>query len=193
MIMTLSLGKAIFEARRTTRLTQAELASRLGLRVQTVSRWESGRVVPTRRNCSALVRAISEVDAEAGAELARVVNGPSVAELPERPRPSEISRLDAGDAVERAIFAMADELDLSPRRVRAGVLQLLRRLAAAGISLEMARRALEARSAEGDGDGMARRDGAYGRSTTGRAVDAKETESSELNAYSQVPPKDRSN
>lgn len=147
--MELSLGKAIFEARRTTRLTQAELGSRLGLRVQTVSRWESGRAVPTRRNCSALITAICAIDPEAGAELARVVNDPSIAEVPARPPP--VAQERAGGAVEGAIFAMSDALDLPPRRVRVVALGLLACLEASGVSVGMARAELEARIAGAHG------------------------------------------
>ena len=46
MIDTSNLGKKIAEARRRTRLTQNDLAARVGVTAQAVSKWEQGRSCP---------------------------------------------------------------------------------------------------------------------------------------------------
>lgn len=47
-------------------------------------------------------------------------------------------------ALELAIFALADELDLAPRRVRAALLMWLGRVTEAGFSLDSARQQVNA-------------------------------------------------
>ena len=46
MIDTSNLGKKIAEARRHARLTQNDLAARVGVTAQAVSKWEQGRSCP---------------------------------------------------------------------------------------------------------------------------------------------------
>ena len=46
MIDTNLLGKKIAEARRRARLTQNDLAARVGVTAQAVSKWEQGRSCP---------------------------------------------------------------------------------------------------------------------------------------------------
>ena len=46
MIDTSNLGKKIAEARRRARLTQNDLAARVGVTAQAVSKWEQGRSCP---------------------------------------------------------------------------------------------------------------------------------------------------
>jgi transcriptional regulator with XRE-family HTH domain len=137
--MTLPLHEAICRARLATRLKQAELASRIGLKGQALSHWESRKTVPSKKHCKALTHAIAAVDVEAAAELARAVNDPSVASVP--PQPDSVSVADALGVV---IVELSDALDLPPRRVRAIVVHLLTHLETAGLSMETARRELEA-------------------------------------------------
>ncbi len=46
MIDTNNLGRKIAEARRRARLTQNDLAARVGVTAQAVSKWEQGRSCP---------------------------------------------------------------------------------------------------------------------------------------------------
>ena len=46
MIDTNNLGRKIADARRNARLTQNDLAARVGVTAQAVSKWETGRSCP---------------------------------------------------------------------------------------------------------------------------------------------------
>ncbi len=46
MIDTNNIGRRIADTRRSARLTQHDLASRVGVTAQAVSKWESGRSCP---------------------------------------------------------------------------------------------------------------------------------------------------
>ena len=46
MIDTVFLGRKIADARRNARLTQNDLAARVGVTAQAVSKWETGRSCP---------------------------------------------------------------------------------------------------------------------------------------------------
>jgi DNA-binding transcriptional regulator YiaG len=147
-----ALGKAIFEARRTTRLTQEELATRIGVRVQALSLWESGRSVPRDRNYRALIRAISALDAEAGAELTRAVSAPSITPAPVLAASSAPPPPDADRELNLTILELSDTWGLSSRIVRAGLVQLLGRVQSVGLSLEAAKQKLEDRMAAAEAD-----------------------------------------
>ena len=52
--MSLSLGKKISELRKEKGITQEELADKLGVSPQAVSKWESGKSAPSTTNLLAL-------------------------------------------------------------------------------------------------------------------------------------------
>ena len=54
------------EIRQQLRLTQQDLAHMVGVRVATVSDWESGRVVPHARHRRALARRLGVPESELG-------------------------------------------------------------------------------------------------------------------------------
>jgi hypothetical protein len=62
-----------------------------------------------------------------------------VAQAPASASPPIIERA----AFELAVFALADDLDLPPRRVRGSLARLLRRLRTANVTLDAAERLLE--------------------------------------------------
>ena len=146
------LAHAIRDARLSLRLTQDQLGMRLGLKGRAVYRWERGASAPTKRHLRALVTAVQALDvnvaAKLQAELASYVNkaGGIVAPVPVPPPPAPAKPTDRV-ALELAIFAMADELDLAPRRLRASLLRLFVRLAEGGFSLDAARAQVDAWSA----------------------------------------------
>lgn len=139
------LAKAIREARHAARLTQEDLGRQLGLRGRAVHRWERGTSVPRRTLRSALIRVIQARSQPAAAALAAAFDNhiartkgwlPPAPALPAPTKPSDPV------ALQLAIFAAADELDLAPGRLRAAMARLFVRVADAGYSLEAARRAL---------------------------------------------------
>jgi transcriptional regulator with XRE-family HTH domain len=144
------LARAIREARVSVGLTQVELGVHMGLKGRAVSRWERGDSVPRKRFRSSLVRAIQARSAETAAVLAAAFESHAartkgIVEPPPAPAPSPPARPTVPLALELAIFAMADELDLAPQRLRAALMNLLPRIADAGYSLEAAHREVEQR------------------------------------------------
>jgi transcriptional regulator with XRE-family HTH domain len=140
--MRSKLAQTIRNARRTAGLTQQQLGMRLGLTGRAVSRWERSDSAPTQRHRAALVMAIKAVDVSAAASLAAALSGETVvdpASAPVRSQPA----VDAASALEHAIYAMADELDLPARRIRGALARLLQRLRRTDMSLETTERLLE--------------------------------------------------
>ena len=110
-------------------LTQSALAEKLGVTARTINRWETGASdVPD----SVLPQALSLLraqDPEAADELAVRVGLPAAREQ-ERARRA---------ALDHAVFVVADDLDISPRRARDAMLRFLDHLLAAGMTARDAR------------------------------------------------------
>lgn len=145
------LAIAIRQARLTVRLTQQQLGTRMGLKGRAVYRWERGDSLPRRRLRADLIRVIQLLSVDAATRLQAafaahdaVAKGQVPAALVPPPPPAKPS---GPVALELAVFAMADELDLAPRRLRSALIRLFARVAEAGYSLDSARREVEARSA----------------------------------------------
>ena len=143
------LANAIREARLAVRLTQEELGRQIGLKGRAVYRWERDASVPRRFVRGSVVRAIAMRNPEVAARLATAFethakrkSGFVAPEPAPAPPPPPLDPV----ALEFALFAMADELDLAPRRLRASLTRLFPRVAQAGYSLDSARHAFEARS-----------------------------------------------
>jgi hypothetical protein len=111
-----------------------------------VYRWEAGRALPRPRQRSRLVTALAQYDARAAESLAHAfaAHASGLAELPPAPPPPPPP---SPQQLELAVFAMADELDLPPRRLRRALTQLFARARAAGYQLADAERDLTARVA----------------------------------------------
>lgn len=136
-------GLAIREARRALGMSQKELGQLTSIRARTLSRWEHGQSGPTKRNRERLVRAISAHNAHAGAaldsELTRLAPLPakSRADLPLTPPLAAPSAPPADPAaLERAVTACADLMDVSPKRARAFMVEALRAVAASRCSVD---------------------------------------------------------
>jgi DNA-binding transcriptional regulator YiaG len=69
--LALLLPQDIRDMRRLCALTMRGLARRLGVSVETVSRWERGDELPTRANTYKLLDCFMQAQAEAGALRAR--------------------------------------------------------------------------------------------------------------------------
>lgn len=145
--MRSKLGLAIREARRAAGLSQHQLGLRLGLKGRAISRWERSDNTPTKRNLTALLTAVGAVNQAAASSLAvamgRDQQAPAVASAVAAPANIEPATL------ELAVFSMADELDLPPRRIRGALARLLKRLQIANLSLEETRHQLDAWIAKG--------------------------------------------
>jgi transcriptional regulator with XRE-family HTH domain len=143
-----ALGQSICAARRAAMLTQEQLGKHVGVIGRTVHRWERGHRRPNRRHRQALLTAIGVLAPGAAAALAT-----GLGLEPATPTASPGEATDArqapngpngpAPALELLLLRAADELDLSPRRVRTAVTKLLAELSRAGFTLESAQRELE--------------------------------------------------
>jgi transcriptional regulator with XRE-family HTH domain len=142
--MKSALGPAIREARRAAGLTQEQLGRRLGLEGRAIYRWERSESAPTKRHRSALVTAIQAVNQGAAAKLATAMMNAGVTNVPAIAQPPSPTPVENTTALELAVFAMADELDLPPRRIRGSLVRLCQRLRTANYaSVEGAQSRLE--------------------------------------------------
>lgn len=143
--MATTAPQAIRLARQRAGLTQLQLGLRLGLKARAVSRWERGDSAPTKRNLAALVTAIAAVNVDVAQQLKGTLFPPPPSAAPA----VTVAPVDKAALFEVAVYRMADELDVSPRRVRGPLIRLLRSAISAEISLPNALQQLEARVAEG--------------------------------------------
>jgi hypothetical protein len=93
-----------------------------------------------------LVTALRAVNQDVAAKLAAEM-------APQAPKPTQVAApppLSGAVVLELAIAAMADELDLPPRRIRGAIVRLLKRLNATSFTLESLQQQIEARIASSD-------------------------------------------
>lgn len=147
--MKSSWAQAIRTARVAVGLTQEALAARLRLKARAVSRWEIDRSIPTRRRRAQLVAIISEVNQEAGAALAAVFasvvrqRGRYVVVAPAPVAAASPPAIDAKLAFELALFALAEELDVPPRRLRGALVRWQKRCREAKVTPELAQHQID--------------------------------------------------
>ena len=168
----LKLGASILEARRAAGLTQESLGQRLGLKGRAIYRWERNETAPSGRHRSALIREIHLFNPQAGIKLQDSISkltGKAYAVVPSQGEGhttlqivdeskstssplllspiQQRSALDtsqsASDVLALAILKMADELDLSPRRLRRALSVLLEQLQTEHFTLETLHSQLE--------------------------------------------------
>ncbi|HYQ17660.1 MAG TPA: hypothetical protein VEQ58_17930 [Polyangiaceae bacterium] len=147
--MQSTLSQAIRAARVASGLTQEQLGRSVGLAGRAVYRWECDHSAPRRRHRRGLVNAISAANPAAAAALAAAFANDTkqarraaaaaaqLAALPAAPPP-----VDTRLVLQLAVFALADELDVPPRRLRGALVKLLARLLDAGIALDTAQQLL---------------------------------------------------
>jgi transcriptional regulator with XRE-family HTH domain len=144
------IGRPLSHARRSLRLDQRQLGARLGLGARTISRWENGLRVPPHGLRPALLEALRGAPPELLAALARGLRLPAPAapappSPPISPSASPVDLAAARTALDDILYLGADELDVSPRRLRAVVVDLLRGMVQLSLPAEVARAALAAR------------------------------------------------
>jgi transcriptional regulator with XRE-family HTH domain len=132
------VAQSIRWARRSAGLTQEQLGRRVGLKGRAVFRWERDQAVPSKKNRAALVTALRAVNPEIAARLEQVIV--PGANQPATPPPPPV---DEGAVIEHAVFTMADELDLPPRRVRHALRRLVKRLRADKLTLDATEKRLD--------------------------------------------------
>jgi transcriptional regulator with XRE-family HTH domain len=147
--MVSSLAQAIRNARVAVGWTQEALAARLRVKARAISRWEIDRSVPKSRRRAALVATISEVNPQAGAALASAFasaakqRGRLVVVAASPPPATSPAPLDPKLAFELALFALAEELDVPPGRLRTGLVRWQKRCRDANVSFDAAQRMIE--------------------------------------------------
>jgi transcriptional regulator with XRE-family HTH domain len=139
----LAIAKWIRWARATLGLTQEQLGRRVGLKGRAIYRWERVGAMPSKRHERALIIAIQAVNPSVASTLAdglakaRALDGKVVA-------PQAVpSPVPVGATLDLAVFALAEQLDLSPRRLRGPLLAFIKRMRAGTITLEAAEKLLQ--------------------------------------------------
>ena len=118
-----------------------ELARRFGISGKSLTRYQNGRP-PPRARCRDMVRLIDGIDPALHVRLARSLDvDPAIVPAPSAPRPS-VDPASMKDAVAMAIYAAADDLDLTPAKTRAVVRMFLGHMVELGIDAATARAAL---------------------------------------------------
>jgi transcriptional regulator with XRE-family HTH domain len=136
-------GAALAKVRRALALDQGELAGYIGASRASVSRWESGAFLPMSGYHANILAAVAAAPPELVRELTRTLVG--VDPGPPRP-PAPVARPE--DAVEpraamsEVLLDIAEALDVSPRRLRAGLIDALGRIERLGLTPKAAREAL---------------------------------------------------
>lgn len=139
-------SKKLVHARTSTGLKALRVAAALGVHPRTLQRWEQGRTRPDAAAWSKVVAFYARHVPALAEQLAAAAGVPSPLAAPP---PAELHEIEA------AIVRAADDLDVSPRRVRLAVREILRALAAARGTAADLWRAVDAPLAE-PGEGRER-------------------------------------
>jgi transcriptional regulator with XRE-family HTH domain len=141
--MASTLGRAIRRARLAVGFTQVQLGRRVGLKGRAVYRWERGDSEPRKRHRRELIVVLNAVNPVAASALAAAFDqaarerAPSAA-VPPAPLPAPPRPPEPKVTLDLAILALADELDVSPRRLRLSLSKLLQRLREQELTLAQA-------------------------------------------------------
>ncbi len=141
-------------AREEAGLSFEQLAAKVGTTPRSVQRWETAEVPPTRSFREPLVRALAGASFEAWRPLVEGLALPlnaMLAAVPIQavkaaPPPAPVAppappppKLDARAVLDDAVRATAEDLDVSPRKVRAAFAQIVVDLERLGLSYAAAR------------------------------------------------------
>lgn len=120
------LTEALRTARVQARLVQRHIAVALGVHPRTVMRWENGQTKPSKDEWTNIIAYLARFVPDHAARLAQLADLPS---------PIPAAPVADVHAIEEALFRAADRLDVSPRRVREAVREIVRSAIAANASL----------------------------------------------------------
>lgn len=143
-----ALAAALREARHQVDLTQEEFGKKIGLKDRAVYRWERGESKPSPLNRRMLLNLIGPMNQQAAAKLKEAFaafDKSSAVEAPPLPAPAAavVPVTVPRALLEQSVFAMADELDLAPRRVRGALSRWLRRVGEANPAFDAIRSELD--------------------------------------------------
>jgi DNA-binding XRE family transcriptional regulator len=144
-----ALAAALREARHQVALTQEEFGKKIGLKDRAVYRWERGESKPSPLNRRMLLNLLGPMNQQAAAKLKEAFatfDKSSAVEAPPSPAPvpATLPVTVPRALLEQGVFAMADELDLPPRRVRGALARWLRRIGDANPAFDAIRGELDA-------------------------------------------------
>src|SRR5688572_30651294 len=138
-----AIAKWIRWARSSLGLTQDQLGRRLGLKGRAIYRWERAGAMPSKRHERALITAVQAVNPGVATTLAegiakaKALDGKTVAAQ------AVPSPIPVGTTLELSVFALAEQLELSPRRLRGPLLAFIQRMRASTIAPELAEKLLQ--------------------------------------------------
>ena len=137
------IAQALRAVRSALRLRQSDFAERVFVARETVSSWEQGRTEPDHGQRVAMVARLADAPPDV---LARLVQAFGIAVPAGLPGAAGPGAPDAAPRVLAAIRAAADELDVPASSLRRMLVVTLAQLAAAGVSLDDAVRALASKA-----------------------------------------------
>lgn len=141
-------GLALQLLRDSYKISQGDMAAKLGVSLRTMQRWELGHRLPTREQLTRIAGAIMRDDRDRAEDLAAGF-GTSLEILgfepaasddttPPPPPPATPPR----EAIELALYVAAEQLDVRPSAARAPFVAFLNKLGALGVSCAEAARVL---------------------------------------------------
>lgn len=146
MDVTSTFAGALRDVRHQLHLSQRELGDLFGVTGRTVARWEGGRCEIGAAQARLVVQTIAARDPERGRQLAQALgSSPEALGIAPRPTPTPVQQKES---VERVFYAAAEALDISPKRLRGGLVTLLNGLHALGLDCAQAATALAGEPAE---------------------------------------------
>lgn len=133
--MPTSIASLMKDIRLGLGLTQRTFGQKMGCTTRTVGRWELGRSDPTPATVQRALAILRARDPDAAAQLAV-----------HAALPNAVAQEDARKAaLDHAVYAAADALDVSPRRAREVLATFVTHLVAAGLTATDARARLAAK------------------------------------------------
>jgi transcriptional regulator with XRE-family HTH domain len=134
-----ALGALLRRARREAAMKQDRLAARLGRSVRSISRWEHGESRLSRGECARIVAALAEAERETLRAIE--ITAGLVAPPPAPPAlPARTPATDLRTAIDAAVRLYAEEIDVSPRKLRLVFALWLGDLERLGVGVKTARR-----------------------------------------------------
>ena len=128
-------GVALLALRESLGLAQEAFGSRIGVSRRTLTRWEAHGELPPVAQRKHIATAFPEAPAELRAALVASLDlGGDFEAMVAGPGSLE----PAPDALDSALLAMAEQLDMGPGRLRGALLGFLRRVQESGLPIEAA-------------------------------------------------------
>jgi transcriptional regulator with XRE-family HTH domain len=140
-----SFGGMVRRLRVTGALKQADLAKRLGVKPQTIGRWEGGTRVPQKRKLRALLAIALQIDPASAARIAEA-RGSSLQALglaPSVAAPPTSATVPLRHAADAVVLAGAEAADVPVATVRAIVRAAFARAREMGLSIDSVAQGLE--------------------------------------------------